>query len=361
MTRTPPSAVEMLLAAELARCGLTATPHQFERWRGQRWLAPAAQWTDPATGSLRPEIVHRASWLAALSRAGRSISWIGWTFWAIDDTPQTAQRLRQAVAETLQLPLRRAGITLDRIPHGDSDTAFAARQELAGRLLDGRRAIGRDLDGTLRAHPAAAGLALPAPRSVSNPFDKALVQVGARLLIGGMDDVSPEELTEAWKSVWSGPPDQLDRIGAAHIAADTAGLDLRAHSPLADGLRGLLRAVETAEERRLCAAVRACTKASGTLAELLLKHADSEPVILARLMDDVMWDQWVRVGGVAPAGRLGEAAIALSTVQYLVVPGWAEDLHRYQALMDTLRPAPEPEHGDATVCDGPASGAGPGE
>ncbi|MEU9272668.1 hypothetical protein AB0E04_45875 [Streptomyces sp. NPDC048251] len=42
-------------------------------------------------------------------------------------------------------------------------------------------------------------------------------------------------------------------------------------------------------------------------------------------MDDVMWHQWVRADGLAPAGRLGEAASTLSTVQYLLVPGWAED------------------------------------
>ncbi|MEU5273308.1 hypothetical protein [Streptomyces hygroscopicus] len=57
-------------------------------------------------------------------------------------------------------------------------------------------------------------------------------------------------------------------------------------------------------------------------------------------MDDVMWDHWVRAGGIAPAGRLGEAAITLSTVQYLLVPGWAGDLHRYQNRMDRLLAAP---------------------
>lgn len=52
-------------------------------------------------------------------------------------------------------------------------------------------------------------------------------------------------------------------------------------------------------------------------------------------MSDVMWDEWVRVGGVAPDGVAGEAAIAMSTVQYLIVPGWAENLERYRAFMDT--------------------------
>ncbi|MGX1546847.1 hypothetical protein [Streptomyces adustus] len=69
---------------------------------------------------------------------------------------------------------------------------------------------------------------------------------------------------------------------------------------------------------------------------------DGEPEILAVLMDDVMGDQWVRAEGLAPLGRLGEAAIALSTIQYLVVPGWAADLQRYQSLMDALLAAPRP-------------------
>ncbi|MER5599885.1 hypothetical protein [Streptomyces sp. NPDC002265] len=190
------------------------------------------------------------------------------------------------------------------------------------------------------------------------PFDKTLVQVGARLLIGGMHDVSPEELTQAWKSVWTGPPEQLERIAAAHIAADQAGTDLRARSPLADGLRGLLRILETTDGPALCAAVRACTRASGTLAKLLTDRVDSEPEILTELMDDVMWDQWVRAGGLAPQGRLGEAAIALSTIQYLVVPGWAADLQRYQALMDALLTAPGPPAGQpAGRPNGPADDA----
>ncbi|MCX5450281.1 hypothetical protein [Streptomyces nigrescens] len=338
MTRTPPTATELALTAELSRRGLTVTPHQLERWRAKRWLAPTDQWTDPATSELRPDIVHRAAWLAALSRPGRGISWIGWTFWAIDDTEQTAALLRQALIRTIQLPLRQAGITLTQIPHGDSDTAFEARQDLAERLLQGRRAIGRDLDGLLRDHADTAGIALPEPRTVSNPFDTTLIRIGARLLTGGMADVSPEELTDAWRSVWTGPPEQLDRITAAHLAADEAGTDLRAISPLANGLPGLVRVFEQAEAHLLCEAVRACTKASSTLMKLLLERAGAE--MLAELMSDVMWDQWVRAGGIAPASRLGEAAITLSTVQYLLVPDWAEDLHRYQDRMDRLLAAP---------------------
>ncbi|MEV5273404.1 hypothetical protein [Streptomyces werraensis] len=72
--------------------------------------------------------------------------------------------------------------------------------------------------------------------------------------------------------------------------------------------------------------------------KLLLERADAGMVTV--LMDDVMWDQWVRVGGIAPASRLGEAAIVLSAVQYLLVPGWAEDLHRYQDRMERLLAAP---------------------
>ncbi|MFD5659410.1 hypothetical protein [Streptomyces hirsutus] len=338
MTRTPPTAADLALAAEVDRLGLTATPHQFERWRAKRWLAPTDQWTDPATSALRPEIVHRAAWLAALSRSGRDISWIGWTFWAINDTEQTTALLRQALIRTIQLPLRQANITLAQIPQGDSDAAFEARQDLAEHLLQGRRAIGRDLDGLLRHHAGTAGITLPEPRTVSNPFDATLIRIGARLLTGGMADVSPEELTDTWRSVWTGPPEQLDRITAAHLAADQAGTDLRALSPLAHGLPGLVRALEQADAHLLCEAVRACTKASSTLMKLLLERADAE--MLTELMNDVMWDQWVRAGGIAPASRLGEAAITLSTVQYLLVPGWAEDLHRYQDHMDRLLAAP---------------------
>ncbi|MEV5009200.1 hypothetical protein AB0K74_43770 [Streptomyces sp. NPDC056159] len=70
---------------------------------------------------------------------------------------------------------------------------------------------------------------------------------------------------------------------------------------------------------------------------LLLQRAPHEPEILRTLMADEMWDRWVRVGGFAPVlGMGGEAAIAITVVQYLVIPGWAAGLERYQALMDTL-------------------------
>jgi hypothetical protein len=83
-----------------------------------------------------------------------------------------------------------------------------------------------------------------ADRTVSNPFDATLIRAGARLLTGGIADISPEELTDAWRSVWTGPPEQLDRITAAHLAADETGTDLRALSTLAHGLPGLVRAFE---------------------------------------------------------------------------------------------------------------------
>ncbi|MDT0453724.1 hypothetical protein [Streptomyces hesseae] len=131
MTRTPPSAVERALVAEAAACGFAVSPYQLERWRRQMWLAPTAQWADPTTGGIRPEIVHRAACLAALSTAGRSISWTGWVFWAIDDTPQTAQKLREALTETLQRPLRRVGVDFAQIPRG------ALRPRIHGPAGDG--------------------------------------------------------------------------------------------------------------------------------------------------------------------------------------------------------------------------------
>ncbi|MDT0453788.1 hypothetical protein [Streptomyces hesseae] len=90
--------------------------------------------------------------------------------------------------------------------------------------------------------------------------------------------------------------------------------------------------------------------------KLLLERAGDEPEILVKLMEDAMWDQWARTGGIAPMGRLGEAAVALSTVQYLGIPGWAEDLERYQDLLENLLAtsamATSPPH-PATVPDSP--------
>ncbi|MFD6554692.1 hypothetical protein [Streptomyces sp. NPDC058398] len=58
----------------------------------------------------------------------------------------------------------------------------------------------------------------------------------------------------------------------------------------------------------------------------MTQRSPDDPEVLGMLVRDLMWDQWARIGRIAPVGRLGEAAIAMSTVQYLVIPGWAEDL-----------------------------------
>lgn len=108
---------------------------------------------------------------------------------------------------------------------GDSNTAFDTRQDLAERLLQGRRAIGRDLDGLLRAHAATEGITLPDPRTVSNPFDSTLIRIGARLLTGGMADISPEELTDAWRSVWTRLPEQLDRCRRTPLRRRAGGTE----------------------------------------------------------------------------------------------------------------------------------------
>jgi hypothetical protein len=50
--------------------------------------------------------------------------------------------------------------------------------------------------------------------------------------------------------------------------------------------------------------------------------------------------QWVRVGFAPVLGIGGEAAIAMSVIQRLLLPGWAEGLERYQTLMDTLLAQP---------------------
>jgi hypothetical protein len=296
---------------------------------------------------LRADVVQRAVQLAVLSRPGHSISWIGWVFWALSDTPTTAQKLRAELVRTLMRPLVRAGV--EEIPRGDSDKEFQARTAAAARLLKNRRSPRQDLDGALRSSAAAVGVELPpAPAdSVRNPFARTLVEPGARLLLGGSADVGFEGLMEALESVLPQQSETIDRLRALHHKAELEGIDLMAQSPLGDGVHGLVRAVEDADDQLLCAAVRTCTRASGVLSKLWMRVGHT-PEILRRLMTDVMWDQWVRVGGLAPSGVAGEAAVAICTVRYLMDTDWAQDLHRYLAMMETLLldPLVEPGRGD---------------
>ncbi|GHJ98148.1 hypothetical protein SNE510_76670 [Streptomyces sp. NE5-10] len=318
------------------------TPPQLERWRQRLWLPRTKYWRGP-DGAIRSEVVKRTIELAMLSTQGRRVGWGGWVFWAIDDTPQSAACLRDALLAALKRPLERAGVDIGQVPDGDSDEAFDAREQLAARLLRNRHSPRRDFDGTLRAGAAEAGFELPPSRSVPNLFHQTLTAPGARMMVGGVGDVGFEGLMESWEATWPEGKETFDRVRAAHREAALAGVDLMAQSPMAAGLLGLIRAVEQADDALLCAAVRACTKASGTLA-ILMSKAVENPEIIRHLMNHVMWDQWARVGGIAPDGAAGEAAIALSTVQYLLTPGWSDDLHHYQTLMEDLLNHPPRPH-----------------
>ncbi|MGW8955614.1 hypothetical protein [Streptomyces sp. NPDC055709] len=185
MARTTPSAADLALIEGAHQHGGTITATQLERWRSCAWLRPTREWYDEDSTTIHPDIVQRAVQLAVISRAGRSISWVGWVFWAIDDTPQTAKRLRAVLLKTLRRPLSRGRV--EQLPEGDSNEAFQARQAAAARLLHGRRSPRRDFDGTLRAYAAQAGVQLPRSPAhpVPNIFHPALMQPGARLLLGG--------------------------------------------------------------------------------------------------------------------------------------------------------------------------------
>lgn len=340
MTRTKPSGTDLALIAEAERYGVIVTATQLERWRQQLWLARAKHsFTPGSTTQLRPGVVKRVLYLAAVSAPGRSISWVAWTFWAIDDTPESATRLREALTDALKRPLARAGVDVGRVPCGDSDEAFQQREDIAAQLLKNRRSPRRDFDGILRSYAAGAGVELPPTRTVANIFHRALTEPGARLMVGGAADVSFDDVMDSWAKAWPDSTETIDLIRDAYREAALNGVDLMAQSPMAEGLPGLLKAIEQAGDTVLCAAVRACTKASGTLGTLWAREEVAARYI-PQLMGDVMWDQWVRVGGLAPAGAAGEAAIAISTVQYLLVPHWAKDLHRYQQLMETMLGAP---------------------
>ncbi|MET9083243.1 hypothetical protein ABZX77_15340 [Streptomyces sp. NPDC004237] len=335
MARTKPSALELAMVAAVKEGGFTVSPTQLERWRTQLWLPRATDWTDPETGELRPEIVYRAAALAVISKTGRKISWFGWVWWALDATPESAVRLRAAVAGAFERPFRGAGIDFGQIPQGDSDEAFDARRKMAARMLRDRCSPRHDFDGVLRAGAAGAEFELPPSRSVSNIFHPALMGPGARLMIGGIEDVGFDEMADAWAAATPGNPEMIEHIRAVQRDADLAGDDLSAQFPLAHGLPGLIRAVQEADGPRLCTAVRDCTKANSALT-MLLAYAGSEPDILRTLMANEMWEQWVRVGYAPVLGIGGEAAVAMSVVLHLLMPAWAEGLERYQTLMDAL-------------------------
>ncbi|WP_073919357.1 hypothetical protein [Streptomyces sp. CB02009] len=134
MPRTKPSRLELELIAEVDKHGYRVTATQLERWRQQLWLPRTKDWRD-ADGTLRPEVVHLTMGLVRASGQGRSVSWAGWYCWALADTPETAERLRDALLSSIRKPLEKAGLNVDQVPGGDSDAAFEAREELAAQLL----------------------------------------------------------------------------------------------------------------------------------------------------------------------------------------------------------------------------------
>jgi hypothetical protein len=161
------------------------------------------------------------------------------------------------------------------------------------------------------------------------------MDLGARLLLGGAADIGMEELLEALVRAMPGHTETIERLREVHRQAELAGIDLLAQHPLAQGVPGMVRTVEKAEDRDLCHAVRICTRATVVL-QALIRRAPDVPMIMTLLMRDVMWVQWARVGGITPEGTPGLAAVAINTYQYLTMPEWAADLDRYLFFMDNL-------------------------
>ncbi len=206
----------------------------MERWQQQGWLPRASAWFEPDSTTVRPVILHRALWLASTARPGRSIGWVGWFFWAVDDTPDSAQRLRTALVAALKRPLTQAGV--EKIPAGNSDQAFQARQDAAAKMLPNRRVPRRDLDATLRSHAAEVGLELPRPQAAALPniSHQALADLGARLLLGGAGDLGIEGVLEALEQAMPNHTEAIEHLRTEHQQAELAGTDPLARSP---GLR----------------------------------------------------------------------------------------------------------------------------
>ncbi|MFE4337308.1 hypothetical protein ACFRQM_50915 [Streptomyces sp. NPDC056831] len=151
-------------------------------------------------------------------------------------------------------------------------------------MLPNRRAPRRDLDAILRTHAAEAGLELPRPQPTALPniSHRALMDPGARLLLGGATDLGIEELLEALEQAMPDDTEAIERLREAHRQAELAGIDLLAQSPWAPGVLGMVRTVETADDQYLCHAVHLCTRATCVL-EALMRRAPERPEILARL------------------------------------------------------------------------------
>ncbi|WP_326662914.1 hypothetical protein [Streptomyces sp. NBC_00385] len=315
MARTKPSTAHLALVRALKEHGFKATPTQVERWQQNSWLPKPSAWFEPDSPTIQPHILHQALHLAITARQGRGMGWIGWHLWAANATTDSAQRLRTDLVASLKRPLARAGV--DKIPTGNSDRAFKARQAAATKVLGKRRLPRRDLDETLRAHAAEAGLELPrSPGALPNVFHRALMNAGARLLLGGAADLGSEELLGALEQAMPNHTEMIERMREECRQAELAGTDLLAQSPWAQGLPGMVRTVETADDRDLCHAVHTCTLATGALHDLL-RRSSVEPEIFAPLTGDVMWREWAVSGGITPEGAPGLAAVALNTVQYL--------------------------------------------
>ncbi|MGW6821433.1 hypothetical protein [Streptomyces sp. NPDC055005] len=343
MARTKPSAAHRALIDAAQEHGATVSSTKLERWRQQAWLPAPAHWFESAGSTvIKPQVLNRTLWLASTAQPGRSIGIIGWTFWAIDDNPESAKRLRAAMVETLGRLFTRAGV--EEIPEGDSNEAFQARQEAAARLLAMRRSRPRDLDSVLRANAEAAGIELP--RSVttvpSNIYDRTLLTTGAHLLVGGAADLGFEALIEAWVKTAPDASKELEDVRKAYVKAELEGVNPLALAPWAGGLPGMVRHIETSDDRDVCHAVRTCTKAAGILS-VLAGRATDDPDILVQLMSDQMWHYWARPYGYVPDGVAGEFLISMSTFQYLAMPDWALELERYVYLMEDLIRASNPE------------------
>ncbi|CAM5715689.1 hypothetical protein SALBM135S_01253 [Streptomyces alboniger] len=323
MVRTKPSDAHLLLVRAITARGLKATTTQVERWQQHAWLPNPATWFEPAPPTLRPLILDRALWLAENTRVGRSIGWWGWGFWAVDGTPDSTQRLRAAIIAALERPLRQAGV--GKIPGGNSDRAFQGRAAAAAKVLPNRRPPRRNRDEELREHAAEVGLSIsrPLPSPTSRRYSTPPCwRQGPHFSWAAEKTSGPRELLDALTTAFPDHPEAVENVRQLLRQAELAGIDLLAVHPLAQGVRGMVRAIEAADDKDLCNALCACMMATVIL-QNLMPRAPEMPEIMSLLTGDPMWRSWAVSGGIVPDGALGLAAAALNTYQYLSMPDWA--------------------------------------
>ncbi|GEB57190.1 hypothetical protein GCM10017674_78300 [Streptomyces gardneri] len=350
------SADAQLIEALRARGVDGVTVSRLEGWRAKGYLPPSPrQHLGRGQGSrslpVSEELIYRAEEIARTVTQGSFRRMYAWPWWAANATPRTAQLLRTEMLAALE----DNHLDIDGLESGDHDGAFDQRLDLAAHLAATSKVQGHNANWLIHRSWAEFGEEDGYPMTEWMPgLDKDRFSYEGRLIrtqltinpddVGGIDALAtvlredhPESFAEA----------RLRQLQGLELKGEQPLDNLRRPEDLADTIRGLT-------DDELCQAADAYFRVLRILHSVILfgrlsarrkAQLAGEPwrgpghdwAGIERALNHPLWRLWFSWSGIPCNCKPCATRTAQGVASLFVLPGFADDVRDYAALlMDVL-------------------------